>query len=78
MIELGQLAGIDAITLVPVLEQCVLAEVAHHQFVNLRVQQIVQPDGPTFLLRRSPTEFRQACKELKNRCRFGLQDGFHD
>src|SRR5439155_9950950 len=44
--QLRQLAGIDPITLVPVFEQRILPGIAHHQFVNVRVEQIVQPNRP--------------------------------
>jgi hypothetical protein len=44
--QIGQLARIDAVALVPVFEQRVLPRIAHHQLVDAGVQQIVQPGGP--------------------------------
>ena len=52
--------------------------IAHHQFIDMGVEQIVQPDRPCSFLEGHRQSSAQACKELKNGCRFGLQDGFHD
>jgi Transposase/Transposase IS116/IS110/IS902 family len=47
---------------------------AYHQFVDVRVEQIVQPGGPGSFLEGHRQSSAQACKELKNCCRFGLDD----
>jgi hypothetical protein len=41
--QLGQLARIDAVALVPRLQQRVLARIADHQLGDVRREQIVEP-----------------------------------
>ena len=74
---LRQLAGIDPVTLVPVLEQRDLPRIADHKIGNTRLEQIVQPRRPGSLLERQAQSAAQSCKELKNGRRLCLQDGFH-
>jgi len=50
--QFGQLACIDLVTLVPNLQKCVLARIAHQHLIDVRPQQIVQPRGPSSFLQR--------------------------
>jgi hypothetical protein len=76
--QLGQLAGIDPITLIPIFEERVLPRITHHQSVNVRLEQIVQPGRPSPFLEGHRQRSAQSGKELKKGCRFRLHDGFHD
>ena len=44
---IGEFARIDPVTLVAVFEQRVLPRITYHQFVNVRLEQIVQPGSPS-------------------------------
>ena len=44
--QLGQLPGIDPVTLVAGFEQGVPAWITHHDFRDVRVENVVQPGGP--------------------------------
>ena len=43
--QFGHLPCIDAVTLVAVVQQGILARIAHHDFRDVRLDQVVQPGG---------------------------------
>jgi hypothetical protein len=50
--QLSQSASIDLVALVAFPHGLVFPWVAHHQFRDVRLQQVVQPGGPSSFLKR--------------------------
>ena len=50
--QLGQLPRIDAVTLAPFLQQSIPAGIAHHQFGDVRLDQVIQPGRPGTFFKR--------------------------
>jgi hypothetical protein len=48
-----QLVCIDPVTLTAILQQSNLPRITHHQFRNMRLQQIVQPASPGTFFKRN-------------------------
>jgi len=50
--QLGQSPSIDLVALVAFSHGLVFSRIAHHQFRDVRFQQVVQPGGPSSFLKR--------------------------
>jgi hypothetical protein len=75
--ELVQLAGIDAVVLVPDFQQGILARIAEQHSGDVRLEQIVQPSGPGSFFRGQAQTAAQTANKLKNRLRFRFENGLH-
>ena len=76
--QISQLPCVDAVTLVAVVQQGILARIAHHDFRDVRLDQVVQPGGRRSFLKGDLQVPAQATKKLQNRARFGLDHTFHN
>jgi TolB-like protein len=75
--QFGQLACIDAVTLVAFFQQRIAARIAHHHLRDARLQQVVQPGGPGSFFKGHVQTAAQATNKLQNRFGFRFQDRFH-
>ena len=75
--QFGQLACIDAITLVAIFQQGIPTRIAHHQFRDVRLQQVVQPGGPSSFFKRDVQVPAQPAHKLQNHAGFRFDDTFH-
>ena len=76
--QISQLPCVDAVTLVAVVQQGILARIAHHDFRDVRLDQVVQPGGRCSFLKGDVQVPAQPAKKLQNGDRFGLDHTFHD
>ena len=75
--QVGQLASIDAVALVPGFEQRVLARITHQHLCDVRLEQIVQPRRAGSFFQGHVQTAAQTVNKLQNRFRFRFQDRFH-
>src|SRR6266851_6967278 len=75
--QFGQLACIDAITLVAIFQQGIPTRIAYHQFRDVWLQQVVQPGGPGSFFKRDVQVPAQPVHKLQNHAGFRLDDAFH-
>jgi len=67
--KVGQLACIDPVTLTAILQQGNLPRITHHQFRDIRLQQIVQPSSPGAFFKREVHISTQPVDELQKDAR---------
>src|SRR5712692_4465382 len=75
--QLGQLPGIDAVTLAAFFQQSIPAGVAHHDLRDVRLQQVVQPSRPGPFFKGDVQAPAQSLDKLENGAGLGFDDGFH-
>jgi hypothetical protein len=75
--QFGQLACVDAVALAAFFQQGILSRITHYEFRHVRLQQIVQPAGPSAFFKREVHISAQPVDKLQNGARFGLDDAFH-
>jgi hypothetical protein len=75
--QFGQLPCVDAVALVSCIQQSIPSRVAHHDFRDVRLNQVVQPGGRSPFLKRDVQVSMQTAKKLQNRDRFGFDHAFH-
>ena len=75
--QLGQLASIDAVVLVPDFQQGILARIADHHSGDVRLEQIVQPGRPGSFFKGYVQAATQATNELENRLGFRFENRLH-
>jgi hypothetical protein len=71
----SQLAGIDPVILVPL--SAILPRIAYYQFRYMRLQQIVQPGGPSSFFKGDMQLTAQPVDKIQNDVRFRLDHTFH-
>ena len=76
--QFRQFAGIDLVTLVAGLEQCILARVTDHDLSYVLHQQIVKPSGLRSFFEGYMQGSTQAVEEVENGSGMGGQDRLHD
>jgi aspartokinase len=75
--QLGQLPGIDAVTLAACFPISIPAGITHHELRDLRLQQVVQPGSPSAFFKTDVQAPAEPLDKLKNRNGFGFDDAFH-
>jgi hypothetical protein len=75
--QLGQSARVDLVALVAFSHGLVFSWIAHHQFRDVRFQQVVQPGGGSAFLKGDLQISSQSVDKLQNHAGFGFDDAFH-
>jgi len=75
--QLGQPARVDLVALVALSHGLVFPWIAHHQFRDVRSQQVVQPGGGSAFFKGDLQVSTQPIDKLQNHARFRLDDAFH-
>src|SRR5207244_8189595 len=76
--QLGQLSRVNLVAFATVRQQGALPRVAHHNFGHMRLQQVIQPCGPSSFLKRDMQISAQPLDKLQNGYRLRFDDGLHD
>src|SRR6266478_1328422 len=75
--QFGQPASVDLVTLIAFSHGPVFSWIAHHQFRDVWLQQVVQPGGRGAFFKRDVQISAQPVDKLQNHARFRLDDTFH-
>src|SRR6266851_4097941 len=75
--QFGQPASVDLVTLIAFSHGPVFSWIAHQQFRDVWLQQVVQPGGRGAFFKRDVQISAQPVDKLQNHARFRLDDTFH-
>jgi len=76
--QLGELSRVNLVAFATVLQQGALPQVAHHNLGHMRLQQVIQPRGPSSFFKRDKHVCAQPLDKLQNGYRLRFYDGLHD
>ena len=75
--QLGQLSRVNLVAFVTVFQQGAFPRVAHQNSCHVRLQQVIQPRGPSSFFKRDKHVSAQPLDKLQNGHRLRFDDGLH-